>query len=155
MPAAVNFGIQYRILYNGYWSFGPAAVSYGQSTNMLVDNNQPQRIWSYELYPRGREVWKSWGYWSPGYYNTWFYGDEAGWHQVAVYGDASGWSNPVWVYVARSYYPSGPTWPPSRPGNTPPYPYPYDDGYPGDPGYPGYSGSPGYPITTNIGSITR
>jgi hypothetical protein len=93
-------GIQYRVLYNGIWSYGPAALSAGQQTNMLVSVDQPQQIWSYEKYPSGYEVWEQWGYWSPGDYNAWFYGDVAGWHLVAIYGETSGWSNAVWIYVA-------------------------------------------------------
>ena len=104
-------GIQYRILYNGMWSFGPASFSYGQSSNALVYNTDNQNIWSYEVYPRGGEVWRYWGRWSLGYYNTYFYADAAGWHQLAIYGDRSGWSNSLWVYVSR-------IWPN------------YDDGYP-------------------------
>jgi hypothetical protein len=92
-------GLQYRILYNGYWSYGPAALNYGQQNNMLVSIDQPQNIWSYEEYPGGYEVWKQWGYWYPGDYNTWFYGDASGWHLVAIYGETSGWSNAVWIYV--------------------------------------------------------
>jgi hypothetical protein len=93
-------GIQYRVLYNGIWSYGPAAIGSGQQTNMLVSVDQPQQIWSYEKYPSGYEVWEQWGDWSSGDYNAWFYGDAVGWHLVAIYGDASGWSNAVWIYVA-------------------------------------------------------
>jgi hypothetical protein len=91
--------IQYRILYNGVWSYGPAALGSGQQTNMLVSVDQPQQIWSYEKYPSGYEVWEQWGYWDSGDYNAWFYADAVGWHLVAIYGDASGWSNAVWIYV--------------------------------------------------------
>jgi len=93
-------GLQYRVLYNGYWSYGPATFSFGQQTNMLVSIDQPQNIWSYEEYPGGYEVWKQWGYWYPGDYNTWFYGDAVGWHLVAIYGESSGWSNAIWIYVS-------------------------------------------------------
>ena len=115
-------GIQYRILYNGIWSFGPASFLYGQSSDALVYNTDYQNIWSYEVYPSGGEVWHYWGCWRPGYYNTYFSADAAGWHQLATYGDRSGWSNSLWVYVSR-------TWP-SYDGNYPqpykPYPQPYD-----------------------------
>ncbi|HSD58283.1 MAG TPA: hypothetical protein VLB04_08890 [Methanotrichaceae archaeon] len=92
-------GIQYRVLYDGSWSYGPAALSFGQQTNMLVSVNQPQRIWSYEKYPNGNEVWEQWGDWYPGDYNAWFDADAVGWHLVAIYGETSGWSNAVWIYV--------------------------------------------------------
>jgi hypothetical protein len=92
-------GLQYRVLYDGYWSYGPAAVYSDQQINMLVSIDQPQTIWSYEEYPGGHEVWTEWGYWYPGDYNTWFYGDAEGWHLVAIYGENSGWSNGVWIYV--------------------------------------------------------
>lgn len=98
--AVVPAGIQYRVLYNGLWSYGPAAFGYNQEANMLVSVDQSQRIWSYEKYPSGYEVWEQWGDWYPGDYNAWFYGDEVGWHQVAIYGETSGWSNAVWIYVA-------------------------------------------------------
>lgn len=100
MGGIIPSGIQYRILYNGVWSYGPAALSDGQQTNMLVSVDQPQQIWSYEKYPSGYEVWEQWGYWDPGDYNAWFYGDAVGWHLVAIYGDVSGWSNAIWIYVA-------------------------------------------------------
>lgn len=92
-------GLEYRVLYNGYWSYGPAALNFGEQTNMLVSIDSPQNIWSYEEYPGGYDVWKHWGYWYPGDYNTWFYGDAVGWHLVAIYGENSGWSNAVWIYV--------------------------------------------------------
>lgn len=92
-------GINYWVLYNGAWSYGPAAIFYGQSTNCVVSNGQNQNIWSYEKYPGGYEVWKYWGRWRPGNYNTWFSGDANGWHLIAIYGDVSGWSNPIWIDV--------------------------------------------------------
>jgi hypothetical protein len=115
-------GIQYRILYNGMWSFGPASFIYDQSSNALVHNTDYQNLWSYEVYPSGGEVWHYWGRWSQGYYNTYFYADAAGWHQLAIYGDRSGWSNSLWVYVSRTWPSYEDYYPP--PYN--PYPRPYD-----------------------------
>ena len=105
-----GFGaIRYWALYDGMWSYGPVALHYGQRTNMIVSNDQPQSIWSYEKYPGGYEVWKHWGYWHSGDYNTWFSGDAMGWHMVAIYGDGSGWSNPIWINVepCSPYYVNG------------------------------------------------
>ncbi|HII07733.1 MAG TPA: hypothetical protein HA349_10590 [Methanotrichaceae archaeon] len=101
--------INYWVLYNGAWSRGPAAIFHGQRTNCVVSNGQSQNIWSYEKYPGGYEVWKYWGYWHSGNYNTWFSGDANGWHLIAIYGDASGWSNPIWISVVPSspYYVNG------------------------------------------------
>jgi hypothetical protein len=104
---ATGFGsINYWVLYNGAWSRGPAAIYHGQRTNCVVSNGQSQNIWSYEKYPGGYEVWKYWGYWHSGNYNTWFSGDANGWHLIAIYGDISGWSNPIWISVVPSspYY---------------------------------------------------
>jgi len=92
-------GINYWVLYNGAWSYGPAAIYYGQRTNCVISNSQAQNIWSYEKYPGGYEVWNYWGFWRPGNYNTWFSGDANGWHLIAIYGDGSGWSNPIWISV--------------------------------------------------------
>jgi len=102
-------GINYWVLYNGAWSYGPAAIYYGQRTNCVVSNSQSQNIWSYEKYPGGYEVWNYWGFWRPGNYNTWFSGDANGWHLIAIYGDSSGWSNPIWISVVPSspYYVDG------------------------------------------------
>lgn len=97
--AVVPTGIQYRVLYDGLWSFGPAALGFGEQTNMLVSVDQPQEIWSYEKYPDGNEVWEQWGYWNPGDYNAWFDADAVGWHLVAIFGETSGWSNAIWIYV--------------------------------------------------------
>jgi len=87
------------IYYNGMWSYGPAAMYYGQRTNTIIYNDRPQYIWSYEVYPRGYVSWHYWGYWYPGYHHAWFGGDAKGWHQIAIYGGHSGWSNLIWVYV--------------------------------------------------------
>lgn len=92
-------GIQHWALYNGYWTNGPTAVNYYGRMNTLVDNDQGQYIWSYEKYPGGYVDWNSWGYWTPGYHNTYFFGDKRGWHQVAIWGSSSGWSNVLWIYV--------------------------------------------------------
>ncbi|HPJ85160.1 MAG TPA: hypothetical protein PLY09_10430 [Methanothrix sp.] len=102
-------GINYWVLYNGAWSYGPAAIYHGQRTNCVVSNSQAQNIWSYEEYPGGYEVWNYWGYWRPSNYNTWFSGDANGWHLIAIYGDVSGWSNPIWIDVVpySPYYVNG------------------------------------------------
>lgn len=102
-------GVEYWILYNGMWSSGPAGILHGQQTNTVVSNGQAQNIWSYEEYPGGYEVWKYWGYWYPGTYNAWFFGDSNGWHMIAIYGDRSGWSNPIWINVESHspYYVDG------------------------------------------------
>jgi len=109
-------GVQYWVLYNGMWSYGPAAIYHSQKTNTVVSNDRFQNIWSYERYSGGYEIWKYWGRWYPGDYNTWFYGDSNGWHMIAIYGDISGWSNPIWINVVPySPYYSGdnphPSWP--------------------------------------------
>lgn len=93
-------GLQHWIYYCGRWSYGPAAMWYGQQTNTIIRNDQYQRIWSYERYPNGNEEWQYWGYWYPGYHHAWFGAyPYKGWHQIAVWGSRSGWSNPIWVYV--------------------------------------------------------
>jgi hypothetical protein len=92
-------GLQQWALYNGQWTNGPSAVNYYGRMNVVVDNDQGQYIWSYEWYPNSAEQWKSWGYWWPGYHNTWFLGDMRGWHAIAVWGSSSGWSNVLWIYV--------------------------------------------------------
>ncbi len=92
-------GLQQWIYYCGRWTYGPAALWYGQQTNTIIRNDQYQRIWSYERYPNGYEAWQYWGYWYPGYHHAWFGADYRGWHQIAVWGSRSGWSNPIWVYV--------------------------------------------------------
>ena len=92
-------GLQQWIYYCGRWTYGPAALIYGQQTNTIIRNDQYQMLWSYERYPSGYEVWKFWGYWYPGYRHAWFGADAKGWHQIAVWGSRSGWSNPIWVYV--------------------------------------------------------
>lgn len=92
-------GIQQWIYYAGRWSYGPAALWFGQRTNTIIKTDQYQRIWSYERYPTGYQDWQYWGYWSPGYHHAWFGADARGWHQIAIWGSRSGWSNPIWVYV--------------------------------------------------------
>lgn len=92
-------GLQQWIYYCGRWTYGPAAMYYGQRTNTIIRNDQYQRIWSYEKYPNGHEAWQYWGYWYPGYHHAWFGADYRGWHQIAVWGSRSGWSNPIWVHV--------------------------------------------------------
>jgi hypothetical protein len=91
--------IQQWVLYNGYWTAGPSSVYYNDVMNTVVNNDQYQYIWSYEKYPGGFVDWQSWGYWTPGYHNTYFRGDMHGWHQVAIWGSNSGWSNVLWIYV--------------------------------------------------------
>lgn len=92
-------GLQQWIYYCGSWSYGPAALQFGQRTNTIIKSDQYQRIWSYERYPNGYQQWQYWGYWYPGYHHAWFGADASGWHQIAVWGSRSGWSNPIWVYV--------------------------------------------------------
>ncbi len=92
-------GLQHWIYYCGRWTYGPAALWYGQQTNTVIRNDQYQMIWSFERYPSGYEAWQYWGYWYPGYRHAWFGADAKGWHQIAVWGSRSGWSNPIWVYV--------------------------------------------------------
>ncbi len=92
-------GLQQWIYYSGRWTYGPAALWFGQQTNTIIRNDQYQVIWSYERYPNGYEAWQYWGYWYPGYRHAWFGADYKGWHQIAVWGSRSGWSNPIWVYV--------------------------------------------------------
>lgn len=92
-------GIRQWIYYGGWWSYGPAALYYGQQTNTIIYNDQSQNIWSYERYPSGYDVWQYWGYWYPGYNHAWFGADAKGWHQIAIWGDRAGWSNAIWVYV--------------------------------------------------------
>jgi hypothetical protein len=100
--SATGYGygrLRHWIYYNGMWSFGPAAIFYGQQTNTIIYNDISQSIWSYEKYPNGYDKWQYWGYWSPGYHHAWFYGDTRGWHLIAVWGNRSGWSNAIWIYV--------------------------------------------------------
>jgi len=92
-------GIQQWIYYSGRWSYGPAAMWFGQRTNTIIRTDQSQWIWSYERYPNGYEQWQYWGYWYPGYHHAWFGADARGWHQIAIWGSRSGWSNPIWIYV--------------------------------------------------------
>jgi len=92
-------GLQLWVRYNGAWIVGPAAVRYWRSTSMLTQNDQPQYIWSWEMYPNGRQVWKQWGYRRAGYIHGRFIGDMRGWHQLAMWGSKSGWSNSVWILV--------------------------------------------------------
>jgi hypothetical protein len=92
-------GMQLWVRYNGAWSTGPAAVYYNGRTNMLTDNDQYQRIWSWEEYPDGSARWRDWGYRMPGYFSGWFIGDVRGWHYLAMWGSNSGWSNVVPIYV--------------------------------------------------------
>lgn len=92
-------GLEQWAYYNGQWTKDPSAVYYNGRMNILVNNDQGQYIWSYELYPNGYVDWHNWGYWWPGYYNRIFIGDASGWHQIAVWGSQSGWSNVLWIYV--------------------------------------------------------
>jgi hypothetical protein len=92
-------GLQALILYNGAWSMDASAFRLGQRTNLLVNNDQPQWLWSYERYPDGRGEWISIGYVYEGYINGWYEAVEPGWHQLAVYGEMTGWSNVLWIYV--------------------------------------------------------
>lgn len=92
-------GLQTFILYNGAWSMDASAFLLGERTNLLVNNDQPQQLWSYERYPDGRGEWISIGYMYPGYFSGWYEAVEPGWHQLAVYGEMTGWSNLLWIYV--------------------------------------------------------
>ena len=92
-------GLQIWVRYNGRWTTGPASVSFWRSTSILSYNDQSQRIWSWEGYPRGRQVWRDLGYRMPGYFHGRFTGDERGWHRLAMWGSRSGWSNVLWIYV--------------------------------------------------------
>ena len=92
-------GLQVFILYNGAWSMDASGFRLGQRTNLLLNSDQSQWIWSYERYPDGRDEWISIGYVAEGYINGWFEARDPGWHQLAVYGDRSGWSNVLWIYV--------------------------------------------------------
>lgn len=92
-------GLQALILYNGARSMDASAFSLGQRTNLLVDNDQMQWLWSYESFPDGRYEWTSIGYMYPGYFSGWYEANDPGWHQLAVYGESSGWSNVLWIYV--------------------------------------------------------
>ncbi len=92
-------GLEQWAYYMGQWTKGDSAVYYNGYMNILVNNDQGQVLWSYELYPNGYVDWHNWGYLYPGYYNRLFYGDVPGWHQVAVWGSQSGWSNVLWIYV--------------------------------------------------------
>jgi len=101
-------GLQAFILYNGAWSMDASAFLLGQRTYLLVNNDQPQRLWSYERFPDGRGEWISIGYMYPGYFGGWYEAVEPGWHQLAVYGEMTGWSNVLWIYVL----PGGPAYEP-------------------------------------------
>ncbi|MGC9514053.1 pYEATS domain-containing protein [Methanocrinis sp.] len=92
-------GLQAFILYNGAWSMNPSGFWPGQRTNLLLDNDRPQQLWSYEIFPDGRDEWISIGYVAEGYINGWYEAVEPGWHQLAVYGEMTGWSNVLWIYV--------------------------------------------------------
>lgn len=92
-------GLQHWIYYCGSWSTGPVAFWFGQQTNTIVRNDQPQQIWYYDRYPNRYEQWWYGGYRYPGYIFGYFRADMRGWHQIAVWGSRSGWSNPIWVYV--------------------------------------------------------
>ena len=95
---ALKPGLQLWIR-NEAWTLRPAAVRYWRSTSTLTYNDQPQYIWSWELYPKGRQVWKQWGYKNAGYIHGRFTGAMRGWHQLAMWGSKSGWSNSVWILV--------------------------------------------------------
>jgi len=96
---ATTFGPQLWARYNGAWTAGPASVFLHGWTNMLVKNDQRQRIWSWEKYPGGAQRWSYWGLRMPGYFSGQFIGDTRGWHYLAMWGGRSGWSNVVPVFV--------------------------------------------------------
>lgn len=93
-------GMQLYARYNGRWTTDPASVYYWRSTSTLTDNDQYQKIWSWEMYPNAPQpVWRNWGYRMEGYIHGKFIGDARGWHQLAMWGSKSGWSNVIWIYV--------------------------------------------------------
>jgi hypothetical protein len=92
-------GLKHLIYYCGGWTYGPAALWYGQQTNTITQNYQYQHVWYYDRYPDGHEQWNYGGYWYPGPHFGYFRADQRGWHQIAIWGSRSGWSNPIWVYV--------------------------------------------------------
>ncbi len=92
-------GLEQWAYYNGQWTKDATAVNYNGRMNIVVNNDQGQYLWSYELYPNGYVDWHNWGYLYPGYINRLFVGDASGWHQIAVWGSQSGWSNVLWIYV--------------------------------------------------------
>lgn len=92
-------GLQVWTRYNGVWTTNPASVFFWRSTSILSYNDQAQTVWSWEGYPRGRQIWRNLGYRMPGYFHGRFTGDERGWHRLAMWGSRSGWSNVVWIYV--------------------------------------------------------
>jgi hypothetical protein len=99
MDFMATSGLQIWVRYNGMWTTSPASVFLWRSTSILSYNDQSQRIWSWEGYPRGRQVWRDLGYRMPGYFHGRFTGDERGWHRLAMWGSRSGWSNVLWIYV--------------------------------------------------------
>lgn len=99
MAYMATSGLQIWVRYNGIWTTGPASVFFRRSTSTLAYNDQSQRIWSWEGYPRGRQVWRDLGYRMPGYFHGRFTGDERGWHRLAMWGSRTGWSNVLWIYV--------------------------------------------------------
>jgi hypothetical protein len=99
MAHAMLSNLQLWVWYNGAWTTGPAAVRYWRSSSTVTHTDRSQYIWSWELYPNGRQVWKGWGYRWAGYIHGFFTGDMRGWHQLAMWGSSSGWSNSVWIYV--------------------------------------------------------
>lgn len=99
MAFMMTSGLQIWTRYNGMWTTSPASVFLWRSTSILSYNDQAQRVWSWEGYPRGRQVWRDLGYRMPGYFHGRFTGDEQGWHRLAMWGSRSGWSNVLWIYV--------------------------------------------------------
>jgi hypothetical protein len=99
MTFMMTSGLQIWTRYNGMWTVDPASVFFWRSTSILSYNDQAQRVWSWEGYPRGRQVWRNLGYRMPGYFHGRFTGDERGWHRLAMWGSRSGWSNVLWIYV--------------------------------------------------------
>ncbi len=99
MAFMMTSGLQIWTRYNGMWTTNPASVFFWRSTSILSYNDQAQRVWSWEGYPRGRQVWSNQGYRMPGYFHGRFTGDERGWHRLAIWGSRSGWSNVLWIYV--------------------------------------------------------
>jgi len=96
---ALKPGLRLWVRCDGRWTLRPTAACYLESTSTLTYNDQPQYIWSWEMYPKGRQVWKQWGYKNAGFIHCRFTGAMRGWHQLAMWGSKSGWSNSVWISV--------------------------------------------------------
>lgn len=90
-------GIKIWALYNGMWTIGPSGVSQFQQMNLLVKNNQWQKLWGYDSnsFPQ----WTFWGYMEPGFIPSTFYADTKEWHMCAIWGSVYGFSNALPIFV--------------------------------------------------------